>query len=69
MDQYPKEIESIEYRFFRQAYETLYTNKETLHFGDSLNAFNHSINQTGFCPALTTRPEGFKTAIVVVVDE
>ena len=63
---YPKEITEIKERFFRQCYETLYDNYSQLYPGDTLNGFNHSINQSGFSPTLTTRPEGFKTAIVVV---
>lgn len=55
-------------RFFRQAIETFkaYEKKER---GDIIDAFNQRIIKTGICPTLTTRPEGFKTAILVVVDD
>lgn len=54
-------------RFFRQGLETLEENE--CHHGDTISAFNKSVNYSGFCPTLTTRPEGFKTAILVVIDE
>lgn len=63
---YPKEIANIQERFFRQAYETLYDNLNVLNNADTMSAFNHNINKDGICPTLTTRPDGFKTAIVVV---
>ena len=55
-------------RFFRQAIETFeaYEEKER---GDIIDAFNRRVIKTGICPTLTTRPEGFKTAILVVVDD
>lgn len=49
-----------EYRFFNQAIETA-QNAEN---GDTIDAFNKRVNNTGVCPTLTTRPEGFKTAIL-----
>lgn len=52
-------------RFFAQAFETLRRNK--CEEGDTINAFNYTISKDGLCPTLTTRPEGFKTAILVVV--
>lgn len=53
-------------RFFRQAVETLESNdcKE----GDMINAFNKTVDRSGVCPTLTTRPEGFKTAVLPVVE-
>ena len=69
---YPKEINDIKERFFRQAYETLYDNlaelreRERESKGITMNAFNKSINYSGYSAALTTRCEGFKTAILVV---
>ena len=51
-------------RFFRQAIET-FENGDCIK-GDIIDAFNKRINKTGFCPTITTRPEGFKTAILVV---
>lgn len=35
--------------------------------GDTIDAFNKKVNKSGVCPTLTTRPEGFKTAILPVV--
>lgn len=57
----------ISERFFRQAIETLEEN-ECKH-GDVVDAFNRRVIKTGISPTLTTRPEGFKTAILVVVDD
>lgn len=37
--------------------------------GDIIDAFNKRVIRTGISPTLTTRPEGFKTAILVVVDD
>ena len=36
--------------------------------GDIIDAFNKRVIRTGYSPTITTRPEGFKTAILVVVD-
>lgn len=57
----------INERFFRQAIETF--EKNNCEIGDIIDAFNGRVIKTGFCPTLTTRPEGFKTAILVVVDD
>lgn len=53
-------------RFFKQAWETLYENLENMKEGYVINAFNKTVDRSGICPTLTTRPEGFKTAILVV---
>lgn len=53
-------------RFFKQAWETLYENLENMRGGYTINAFNKTVDRSGICPTLTTRPEGFKTAILVV---
>lgn len=52
-------------RFYKQAFETLKENK--CEVGDTIDAFNKKVNKSGVCPTLTTRPEGFKTAILPVV--
>lgn len=57
---------TIKERFFKQAYETFKEND--CNSGDTINAFNKSVNKSGYCPTLTTRPEGFKTAILPVVE-
>jgi len=54
-------------RFFAQAWETFY--KYHCKEGDIINAYNKTVLNDGICPTLTTRPEGFKTAILVVVKE
>lgn len=54
-------------RFFRQAIETFENN--VCVDGDIIDAFNERVIRTGISPTLTTRPEGFKTAILVVVDD
>lgn len=59
--------EKFVYRFFEQAFETLEENE--CEHGDTINAYNKTVNKSGLCPTLTTRPEGFKTAIIVVVKE
>lgn len=51
-------------RFFKQAIETFMNNECG---GDTINAFNKTVNHSGIRPTLTTRPEGFKTAELVVV--
>ena len=52
-------------RFYNQAFETLKENE--CEVGDTIDAFNKKVNKSGVCPTLTTRPEGFKTAILPVV--
>lgn len=52
-------------RFYKQAFETLKENECKV--GDTIDAFNKKVNKNGVCPTLTTRPEGFKTAILPVV--
>lgn len=52
-------------RLYKQAFETLKENE--CEVGDTIDAFNKKVNKSGVCPTLTTRPEGFKTAILPVV--
>lgn len=52
-------------RFYRQAVETLENND--CEEGDAIDAFHRSVVKNGICPSITTRPEGFKTAILPVV--
>lgn len=52
-------------RFYKQAFETLKENE--CEVGDTIDAFNKKVNKSGVCPTLTTRPEGFETAILPVV--
>ena len=54
-------------RFFKQALETFRNND--CEEGDTIDAFNKRVNKSGYCPTLTTRPEGFKTAILPVVKD
>lgn len=54
-------------RFFRQAQETLIENE--CNYGDTIDAFNKRVNKSELCPTLTTRPEGFKTAILPVTND
>ncbi len=58
---------TINERFFRQAIELFKKNECTP--GDIIDAFHGCVIKTGITPVLTTRPEGFKTAILVVVDD
>jgi DNA (cytosine-5)-methyltransferase 1 len=55
-----------ENRFFEQAFKTLRENE--VKEGDTINAFNEQVDTSGLSPTLTTRPEGFKTAILPVVN-
>lgn len=66
---YPIEIQEIKERFYRQAYETLYDNLFTVKGGEVMNAFNRRIDSGDYSPTLTTRCEGFKTAILLIVKE
>lgn len=62
------DIESVkEERFFKQAVETVLENE--VEVGDTVDAFNKRINKSGLCPTITTRPEGFKTAILPIVKD
>lgn len=54
-------------RFFKQALDTF--NNNECEEGDTIDAFNQRVNKSGYSPTLTTRPEGFKTAILPVVKE
>lgn len=53
-------------RFFKQALETVAENDCSV--GDTVDAFNKRVNKSGISPTITTRPEGFKTAILPVVN-
>ena len=62
------DTESVkEERFFKQAVETMLEND--IEVGDTVDAFNKRVNKSGVCPTITTRPEGFKTAILPVVKD
>ena len=52
------------YRMYQQAFNSI-ENKVANH-GDIIQPFNERLITDGVCPTLTTRPEGFKTAILVV---
>lgn len=62
-----KEMSETNERFFKQADETFMENE--CKPGDTINAFNKTVDQSGTSPTLTTRPEGFKTAILPVVEK
>lgn len=57
-------VEEKGYRFYNQALKTIKDNDCKV--GDIVDAFNKKINDSGISPTITTRPEGFKTAILVV---
>jgi DNA (cytosine-5)-methyltransferase 1 len=59
-------IEEPQERFFKQALETVAKNDCSV--GDTVDAFNKRVNKSGVSPTVTTRPEGFKTAILPVVN-
>lgn len=54
-------------RFFKQALETFEKSDAT--YGDAIDAYNKRVNQSGYSPTITTRPEGFKTAILPVTKD
>ena len=54
-------------RFFKQAIETF--NENDCEYGDTINAFNKHVDKSGNSPTLTTRPEGFKTAILPITKD
>lgn len=56
--------ETKDNRFFKQAFETAKENECST--GDTIDAYNKKVNQSGTSPTITTQPEGFKTAILVV---
>ena len=53
-------------RFYEQALETLNNNK--VKDGDIIDVYNQKVLTDGNSPTITTRPEGFKTAILPVQD-
>ena len=53
-----------DYRMYEQAFKTVENNP--VNHGDVIQPFNEHVVSDGICPTLTTRPEGFKTAILVV---
>lgn len=54
-----------DYRMFKQAFETLV--EQDCKDGYTINPFTKTItSKDGVCPTITTRPEGFKTAILIV---
>lgn len=55
-------------RLGRQAVETLNENKDTINDGMTVNAYNKTLDDSGLSPTLTTRPEGFKTAILPITN-
>lgn len=59
-------VEEPQERFFKQALETLAENDCSA--GDTVDAYNKKVNSSGISPTITTRPEGFKTAILPVVE-
>jgi DNA (cytosine-5)-methyltransferase 1 len=59
-------IEEPQERFFKQTLETVAENDCSV--GDTVDAFNKRVNKSGVSPTITTRPEGFKTAILPVVE-
>lgn len=56
-------------RFGKQAIETLTANLDVAKYGDTINAFNRTLDSSGVSPTLTTRPDGFKTAILPITKE
>lgn len=61
----PKILEP-RYRFYEQALDTFNSNQ--CKHGDTIDAFNQKVNESGISPTITTRPDGFKTAILTVTE-
>lgn len=59
-----KDEKDGQFRFFRQAIDTARNND--CEDGDTINAYNQTVDNSGVSPTLTTRPDGFKTAILTV---
>ncbi len=55
--------EAKEPRLYSQAFKTV-SGSET-EYGDTIDAFNQKVNKSGISPTITTRPDGFKTAILI----
>ncbi|MGZ9467230.1 DNA (cytosine-5-)-methyltransferase [Staphylococcus epidermidis] len=55
-------------RMGKQAIETIKENIEEVCDGYTINAYNKTIDKSGLSPTLTTRPEGFKTAILPITN-
>ena len=55
------------YRFLEQAFKTLQEND--CEAGDTIDAFNKRVNKDGVSPTITTRPDGFKTAILPITQD
>ena len=58
-------MEDKNYRMYQQAHDTLLENNVEPY--NVINPFNKRVDKSGLCPTLTTRPEGFKTCILVAV--
>ena len=54
-------------RMGEQAIETFIIN--SCEPGDTINAYNRTVDKSGISPTLTTRPEGFKTAVLLITGE
>jgi len=59
--------DTSEERFFKQEVEAVL--EKECGVGDTVDAFNKKVNRSGVCPTITTRPEGFKTAILPIVED
>src|SRR5699024_12162898 len=55
-------------RMSRQAIVTFNDSGQPKEHGDMIHAYNRQHLKDGICPTLTTRPEGFKTASLLVVE-
>ena len=55
-------------RMSRQAIETFNESNQPKEHGDMIQAYNRQHLKDGICPTLTTRPEGFKTASLPIVN-
>lgn len=56
-------------RMGRQAAQTMNQYKNIIQDGMTINAFNQTLNSSSLSPTLTTRPDGFKTAILPITNQ
>ena len=59
---------AIEYERFKESALKTFNDNECKE-GDTIDAYNQRVNNTGISATITTRPEGFKTAILPVVKD
>lgn len=57
--------QNTDYRMYKQAFETV--KGKSIKHGDIVQPYNMKVLTDGTSPTLTSRPEGFKTCILVII--